>query len=195
MDELLREDVVIGEWAQPLGLHVEPLLHREFLRWQVSPARVSGMAAFRVRSLSGGFLYGAVCVLEEAPTETAVCTYDRLRGAMQQAMTQFGSLNPERTVPNVLFWINQEKQRHPDDLPAVLKNFIEMSQWNVENTLLCYGESRILDLHYNIDAHVWLDRAVDYGGPCYRLVQDQRHPFHFDSLRRWLQLPGPERNS
>jgi hypothetical protein len=195
MDELLHEDVVIGEWAQPLGLHVEPLLHREFLRWQVSPARISGMPAFRVRSLSGGFFYGAVCMLEEAPTETAVGTYDRLRGTVDHALTQFASLNPERTVPNVLLWINQEKRRHPDDLPAVLKNFVERSQWSVENMMLCCGESRILDARYNIDGHVWLNRTVDYGGPCYRLVQDQRRPFHFDSLRRWFQLPNPpERN-
>lgn len=196
MENMLREDQAVREWAQPLGLHVEPLTHKEFLAWQVQPARVGGMAAFRVRSLSGGFFYGAVQVLEEAPAETPVGTYDRLRGSIQQAMSQFESLNPSRTVPNVMIWLNQEKRRSPDDLLAVLSEFVEMGEWGLDSGLLRFSWSRILNLQYNLNAHVWLDGTENSGKPNYHLVQDHRHFDHFDLLCRWFQLAGPisERN-
>jgi hypothetical protein len=120
-----------------------------------------------------------------APSLAFQSTID-LVGDMEAAVTAFAHHNPGHPFPNIVIWVNHDRQRHANNLILALKSFIMMTGWSVENGFMRFAKCGIVDARYNIDMHLWLERADFMGGRHSCFTPDDRHPEPMATLRTLL---------
>ncbi len=83
--------------------------------------------------------------------------FNRLVAHIHKAYKQFMSVNPDRKYPNVLVFMNSDKQCDNRDLVAVMTGNFYVEGGGAEPIYTAYSEGRIKEEKFAIDLYVWFE--------------------------------------
>ncbi len=89
--------------------------------------------------------------------------FNRLVGHVHKAYKQFTAVNPNREYPNVLVFMNSDKQCDNRDLVAVMTGNAYIEGGGVESIYTAYSEGRIKEEKFAIDLYLWFDESKGEG--------------------------------
>lgn len=83
-------------------------------------------------------------------------TYDRIGDKLHEAVGQFNSVNPDRQYPNVLVYVNHDRQADYQDMESAFEGFV-LPSGNCLTFLRPIVEYRLKDERKEIDLGVWIN--------------------------------------
>jgi hypothetical protein len=103
--------------------------------------------------------------LDEAPAGQIVGgprkdpTFNRIARHVEKAATQFDAVNPIRTVPNILIFVNHDKASNFPDLRETLTGHFHAEGGEPFETMTHISEGRLGMPKHWIDLYAWVDAA------------------------------------
>jgi hypothetical protein len=85
--------------------------------------------------------------------------FNRIVGHIHKAYKQFTAVNPHREYPNVLVFMNSDKQCDNRDLVAVMTGNFYVEGGGAEPIYTAYSEGRIKEEKFAIDLYVWFEES------------------------------------
>jgi len=89
--------------------------------------------------------------------------FNRLVGHIHKAYKQFTAVNPHRQYPNILVFVNSDKQSDNRDLVAVMTGNAYIEGGGQEPIYKAYSEGRIRKEKFAIDLYLWFDESKGKG--------------------------------
>jgi hypothetical protein len=111
--------------------------------------------------------------------------FHRLSKMIEKAAKQFDSVNPGRSVPNILAIVNHDDSSHLGDLIETLTGMFHAENGTRHPTMKHVSEGRIRDAKCRIDLYLWMEGGA--GRPQGCLFGDSV-PAHVDALCAKLEL-------
>ncbi|HSW11840.1 MAG TPA: hypothetical protein VLI06_03300 [Solimonas sp.] len=105
--------------------------------------------------------------------------FNRLADDIHTAVKQFDAVNPDRTYPNVLAFVNHDSACGPPDLIGVTTGQFVSEGGRLHKIYTQYSDGRIKDEKKRIDLFIWLDDCKLRG-----LLWSQAHDNHHQALCR-----------
>src|SRR5262249_19700557 len=84
-------------------------------------------------------------------------TFNRIARQISQAASQFDAVNADRTVPNILVFVNHAEASNANDLVETLTGYAELDNGKRIPTVRHLSEGRIGAARHRIDLYVWID--------------------------------------
>ncbi len=159
----------------------------KFLRFcELTPTRYSGKDSerrvktvdFKVSSERGDFFYCEQKTLNDPPFQgmTPQKAQNKIKNTLESAFEQFIVVNPQRLVPNVLFWKSLNPQLNYTNLTNLIEGKIDLFGTKVD---LSFYHHRALRYLKFIDMHIWMP---PWGSP--DVIYTPRDAFTLNRLQR-----------
>jgi hypothetical protein len=85
--------------------------------------------------------------------------FNRLVGHIHKAYKQFMAVNRDRNYPNVLVFVNSDRQCDNRDLVAVMTGNFYVEGGGAEPIYTVYSEGRIKEEKFAIDLYIWFEES------------------------------------
>lgn len=84
-------------------------------------------------------------------------TFNRIARHVEKAANQFDAVNPARTLPNILVFVNHDKASSYNDLREVLTGMFHAEGGERFETMTNISEGRLGTIKRRIDLYAWID--------------------------------------
>jgi len=101
--------------------------------------------------------------------------FDRLSNLIHKAYSQFNAVNPGRTFPNILIFVNHDDLSECHDLLETLTGYFHADDGHRHPTIRHVSEGRIRDEKYEVDLYIWIDAENGKLQACFFNEYDPRH--------------------
>ena len=112
-------------------------------------------------------------------------TFNRLSKMIESAIKQFDAVNPDRSVPNILVFLNHDDGSHAGDMFETLTGRFLADDGTQHLTIPHVSHGRIREAKHRIDLYIWIE-AKAQGPTAY--VFSESLPVHVDVLCQKLGL-------
>lgn len=84
-------------------------------------------------------------------------TFNRIARHVEKAAIQFDAVNPARTLPNILVFVNHDKASSYNDLRETLTGMFHAAGGERFPTMTHISEGRLGDIKRRVDLYAWID--------------------------------------